>query len=168
MKLLLLIVLAMSTYAHADDTCHRILERAANEKAPSEALTLLGSCLATPAAPTIHQRVVLQMADISLRSDDVEDALRYLGILHVMLENEANNDNENVIPPSVQELLTVTEVLHLPKEGKNRISFVEKAAYLWSNQQLASCFRSAQRHNQKVEVSFQPYLLQVISCRRSD
>ena len=95
MKLLLLIVLAMSTYAHADNTCHRILERAANEKDPSEALTLLGSCLASRASPTIHQRVALEMADISLRSGDTEDAQRYLGILRVMLENETNNDNNN-------------------------------------------------------------------------
>lgn len=166
MKLLLLIVLAMSTYAHADDTCHRILERAANEKKPSEALTLLGSCLATKASPRTHQRVALEMADISLRSGDTEGSLRYLEILRVMLANEKNNAS-NTIPPHLIEVLTVTEVLRSPRGEKYRITFAEKAAYLWSSPELVSCFKNARRLNQKVEVGFQPYILQVISCKRS-
>jgi len=90
MKLILIIALAMSGLAHADNPCHDVINRAANEKQPDEALTLLGGCLAGPAPLQIHQRVVVEMADLSLRSGDVEMTLRYLETLREMLKYKAS------------------------------------------------------------------------------
>lgn len=91
MKFLLPILLVMSAFAQANDVCDKVLKRAANEKKPEAALSVLGACLAGPAPSKIHQQVALEMANISLRTGDTEAALRYLDILRIMLEDMDTN-----------------------------------------------------------------------------
>ncbi len=104
MKFLLSVLLVMSSFAQANAACDKVLERAANEKTPEAALSVLGACLAGPASLKVHQQVALEMADISLRTGDTEAALRYLDILRMMLEDADTNHS------FINEVVTVTQV----------------------------------------------------------
>ena len=89
LALLACILLAAPTVkADIDHPCHEVLREAGETTEVTMALQVLGGCLAAPAASRLHERVVLEMAIISLRQGDQAFAMRYLDILKDMFEDE--------------------------------------------------------------------------------
>jgi len=70
----------------ANPPCDDVLTRAAEQSEPETKLELLGGCLAAPAKPGVHIHIAVEMARISLQSENHEDVSRYLDLLREMLE----------------------------------------------------------------------------------